>query len=122
MIKIKNIIIAAIVVFIPFLIALFERIDSVRTIEPKSGEKLEEFRNRQRSLIRDELKVSIGGEIYTMIILNSEPGFLHFPSGPPQLVFDSKGNLVDWVSDSGDSPSFVERWNSSNQNSGNQQR
>jgi len=35
---------------------------------------------------------------------------LTFPSGPPAYIFDSQGRLIDWTSDSGDDPSFQDRW------------
>ena len=37
---------------------------------------------------------------------------LALPSGPPIYVFDSKGMMVDWTLDSGESPRFKKAWGS----------
>jgi len=35
---------------------------------------------------------------------------IYLPSGPPVYVFDSAGKLLDWSRDSGDDPTFLQKW------------
>ncbi|QDU54518.1 hypothetical protein [Aeoliella mucimassa] len=40
------------------------------------------------------------------------PPMWMLPSGAPAYVFDAKGVLVTWTSDSGDDPTYQQRWRS----------
>ena len=39
---------------------------------------------------------------------NASPFYL--PSGPAEYVFDEEGTMVDWTTDNGDAPEFLEQW------------
>ena len=43
-----------------------------------------------------------------LLVVGRLPATVTLPSGPPEYVFDSSGNLLDWTADSGDDPRFVE--------------
>ena len=53
---------------------------------------------------------SRGENSYILWIGRVHKDCLLLPSGPPIYIFDADGNLIDFVSDSGDSPSFYKKW------------
>lgn len=52
------------------------------------------------------------GEDHYVLVVEKMANLCLLPSGPPCFVFDEDGDLVDWVHDSGDAPSFHQRWGS----------
>jgi hypothetical protein len=54
-------------------------------------------------------EVVIRGRSY-LVVTGPMRSLLTFPSGAPQYIFDQRGHLVAWTTDSGDDPVFKTEW------------
>ena len=74
---------------------------------PPSGIRLEEL--SKHAVIARIRELEKQGSVFYMVEGQSPPSYV-LASGPPVYVFDSKGHLVEWISDSGDQPSRMDKW------------
>ena len=77
-----------------------------RVVPPESVKSLQSFLAWQPSADQFEVIHADGGQ---HLIAWGHGGAI-LPSGPSAYVFDDSDRLVDWSSDIGDNPQFVEHW------------
>lgn len=77
-----------------------------RTVSP-NGDGIVEFAGRIE--IKKVTRCENGEDVYYVLSGVSPPGYV-LASGPPVYVFDKKGDLLEWVEDSGEQPKVMEKW------------
>ncbi len=82
-------------------------VEARRLRPPTSARTLPSFLSVMPRPERFEIR-DVGDRQY-LLVVGRLPATVTLPSGPPEYVFDSSGNLLDWTADSGDDPRFVER-------------
>ncbi len=71
---------------------------------------LAELKEQFPQEIRREVSYECNGETVTCVYLRMTDNILVWPSGPPAIIFDKNDLLVATCSDTGDSPSFAQKW------------
>ncbi len=59
--------------------------------------------------IRTVRKCERNGDVYYLATGQRTPYYV-LASGPPIYVFDSRGDFVEWIRDSGDQPKAMSKW------------
>lgn len=67
-----------------------------------------EYLNHGRTPAR-VVRVDLDDQSY-VVAFSPQDSLLAFPSGPAAYVFDERGQLVDWCSDTGENPVFQRQW------------
>lgn len=106
-----NVLILLIVAVVGTSAYIFALVHDAKRVEPIARVcTLAELKERFPNEIQREVSyLSKQGNV-TCVYLKSTKNSLMLPSGPPALIFDRDGILVDFCYDVGDSPSFVEKW------------
>lgn len=106
--EIIHLFLAGVVMVIVLIVALVYEEKRVRPLF--HVRTISELRERFPHEIQREASYLTRGSQVTCVYLRLTTNPLIWPSGPPAIIFDKSGLLIDYCYDVGDSPSFVEKW------------
>ena len=102
----RRVIIVAVVLFLAFM-GYFAAVHAYYDRVSPRGDGIREL--AARIGIRTVRKCQRNGDVYYLATGLRTPGYI-LASGPPIYVFDSRGDFVEWIRDSGDQPEAMSKW------------